>query len=113
MTITIGEINVSIPNGISDWVHQNNDNETEFNGMIESMMYAVKTFYKNKYKPNPYQEIYEQQVKELMGLNCESREDADKYIKELIKIAYNHTNNQCDEDGSNTLINLIKEINNK
>ena len=58
--------------------------------MIESMMYAVKTFYKNKYKPNPYQEIYEQQVKELMGLNCESR-----------------------EDGSNTLINLIKEINNK
>ena len=38
MTITIGEINVSIPNGISDWVHQNNDNETEFNGMIESMM---------------------------------------------------------------------------
>ena len=52
-------------------------------------------------------------VKELMGLNCESREDADKYIKELIKIAYNHTNNQCDEDGTNTLIDLIKEINNK
>ena len=86
MTITIGEINVSIPNGISDWVHQNNDNETEFNGMIESMMYAVKTFYKNKYKPNPYQEIYEQQVKELMDLNCGSREDADKYITELIKL---------------------------
>ena len=33
MTITIGEINVSIPNGISDWVHQNSDNETEFDGM--------------------------------------------------------------------------------
>ena len=33
MTITIGEINVSIPNGISDWVHQNNDNKTEFDGM--------------------------------------------------------------------------------
>ena len=90
MTINIGEINVSVPNGISDWVHQNDDNKTEFDGMIESLMYAVKTFYKNKYKPNPYQEIYEQQVKELMGLNCESR-----------------------EDGSNTLINLIKEINNK
>ena len=47
-----------------------------------------------------------------MDLNCGSREDADKYITELIK-AYNHTNNRCDEDGSNTLINLIKEINNK
>lgn len=113
MTITIGEINVSIPNGISDWVHQSDDNKTEFDGMIESLMYAVKTFYKNKYKPNPYQEIYEQQVKELMDLNCGSREDADKYITELIKIAYNHTNNRCDEDGTNTLIDLIKEMNNK
>ena len=111
MTINIGEINVSVPNGISDWVHQNDDNKTEFDGMIESMMYAVKTFYKNKYKPNPYQEIYEQQVKELMDLNCESREDADKYIKELIKIAYNHTNNRCNEDGTNALIDLIKAMN--
>ena len=111
MTINIGEINVSVPNGISDWVHQNDDNKTEFDGMIESLMYVVKTFYKNKYKPNPYQEIYEQQVKELMDLNCGSREDADKYITELIKIAYNHTNNRCDEDGTNTLIDLIKAMN--
>ena len=51
MTINIGEINISVPNGISDWVHQNSDNKTEFDGMIESIMYAVKTFYKNKYKP--------------------------------------------------------------
>ena len=41
MTINIGEINVSVPNGISDWVHQNDDNKTEFDGMIESLMYAV------------------------------------------------------------------------
>lgn len=113
MTISIGEINVSIPNGISDWVHQNDDNKTEFDGMIESMMYAVKTFYKNKYKPNPYQEIYEEQVKEFIDLGCGSREDADKYIKELIKISYNNMNNQCDKDGTNALINLIKEMNNK
>ena len=113
MTISIGEINVSIPNGISDWVHQNDDNKTEFDGMIGSMMYAVKTFYKNKYKPNPYQEIYEEQVKEFIDLGCGSREDADKYIKELIKISYNNMNNQCDKDGTNALINLIKEMNNK
>ena len=53
MTINIGDVSVSIPNGISDWVHQSDDNKTEFNGMIESMMYAVKTFYKNKrYRKN-------------------------------------------------------------
>ena len=46
----------------------------------------------------------------LLGL-CGSREDADKCIKELIKIAYNHTNNRCDEDGTNTLIDLIKAMN--
>ena len=33
MTITICEINVSIPNGISDLVHQSDDNKTEFDGM--------------------------------------------------------------------------------
>lgn len=81
--------------------------------MIESIMYAVKKFYKNKYKPNPYQEIYEQQVKEFMDLGCGSREEADKWITELIKIGYNNMNNQCDKDGTNTLINLIKEMNNK
>lgn len=113
MTITIGEINVSIPNGISDWVHQNGDNKTEFDGMIESIMYAVKTFYKNKYKPNPYQEIYERQVKEFMDLNCGNREEADKYITELIKFSNKRTNEQCDKDGTNALINLIKEMNNK
>ena len=111
MTISIGEISVSIPNGISDWVHQSDNNKTEFDGMIEQMMYAVKTFYKSKYKPNPYQEIYEEQVKEFMDLGCGSREDADKYIKELIKISYDNMNNQCDKDGTNLLINLIKSMN--
>ena len=113
MTISIGEINVSIPNGISDWVHQNDDNKTEFDGMIESMMYAVKTFYKNKYKPNPYQEIYEEQVKEFIDLGCGSREDADECIRKLIKNSYDNMNNQCDKDGTNALINLIKAMNNK
>ena len=113
MTIIIGEISVSIPNGISDWVHQSDNNKTEFDGMIEQMMYAVKTFYKNKYKPNPYQEIYEQQVKEFMDLGCGSREDADKYITELIKSSDRKTNEQCDKNGINALINLIKAMNNK
>lgn len=111
MTINIGNISVSIPNGISDWVHQSDDNKTEFDGMIESIMYAVKTFYKNKYKPNPYQEIYERQVKEFMDLNCGNREEADKYISELIKFSDKKVNQECDEDGTNTLIDLIKAMN--
>ena len=110
MTIDIGGISVSIPNGISNWVHQNNDNKTEFDGMIESIMYAVKTFYKNKYKPNPYQEIYEEQVKEFIDLGCGSREEADKWITELIKFSDKRTNEQCDKNGTNTLINLIKVV---
>ena len=113
MTINIGNISVSIPNGISDWVHQNDDNKTEFDGMIESMMYAVKTFYKNKYKPNPYQEIYEEQVKEFIDLGCGSREDADECIRKLIKSSYDNMNKQCDKDGTNALINLIKAMKNK
>ena len=113
MTINIGDVSVSIPNAISDWVHQNDDNKTEFDGMIESIMYAVKKFYKNKYKPNPYQEIYEQQVKEFMDLGCGSREEADKWITELIKFSDRKTNEQCDKDGTNALINLIKVMNNK
>ncbi len=113
MTINIGDVSVSIPNGISDWVHQNDNNKTEFDGMIESMMYAVKTFYKNKYKPNPYQEIYEEQVKEFMDLGCGSREDADECIRKLIKNSYDDMNKQCDKDGTNALINLIKAMNKK
>lgn len=113
MTIDISGVSVSIPNEISDWVHENEDNKTEFEGMFQSIMYAVKTFYKNKYKSNPYQEIYEEQVKEFMDLGCGSREDADRYITELIKISYDNMNNQCDRDGTNTLINLIKEMNNR
>ena len=111
MTIDIGGTSVSIPNGISDWVHQSEDNKTEFDGMIESMMYAVKTFYKNKYKPNPYQEIYEEQVKEFIDLGCGSREDADKYIKELIKFSDKKANQECNKDVTDALIDLIKSMN--
>jgi hypothetical protein len=113
MTIDISGVSVSIPNGISDWVHENEDNKTEFEGMLQSIMYAVKTFYKNKYNPNPYQEIYEQQVKEFMDLGCGSREDADRYITELIKFSDKRTNEQWDKDGTNALINLIKTMNNR
>lgn len=113
MTIDIGGISVSIPNAISDWVHQNDDNKTEFDGMLQSIMCAVKTFYKNKYKPNPYQEIYENQVKEFIDLGCGSREEADKYIAELIKFSDKKANQECDKDGINALIDLIKNMNNK
>lgn len=38
---------ISIPNGIAEWCHENPDNRTEFDGMIDSMIWAIK----NKYKP--------------------------------------------------------------
>ena len=110
MTINIGEVSVSIPNAISDWVHQNDDNKTEFDGMIDSIMYTVKTFYKNKYKPNPYQEIYEEQVKELIDLGC-TKEEADMWIKKLIDSSYRKMNETCDKDGTNALLELFKQLN--
>jgi hypothetical protein len=33
---------ISIPNGIADWCHENPDNKTEFDGMIESMIWAIQ-----------------------------------------------------------------------
>lgn len=39
---------ISIPNGIADWCHKNPDNRTEFDGMIDSMIWAIK----KKYQPN-------------------------------------------------------------
>lgn len=48
MTIDISGVSVSIPNGISDWIHQSEDNKTEFDGMLQSIMYAVKMFYKKQ-----------------------------------------------------------------
>ena len=39
---------ISIPNGIADWCHENPDNRTEFDGMVESMIWAIKKKYKPK-----------------------------------------------------------------
>ena len=110
MTINIGDVSVSIPNGISDWIHQSEDNKIEFDGMLQSIMYAVKTFYKNKYKPNPYQEIYEEQVKEFIDLGG-TKEEADIWIKKLIEYSYRKTNDSCDKDGTNALLELFKQLN--
>ena len=108
MTIDIGDVSVSIPTYISNWAKENSDNRTEFDGMIKSIMYAVKKFYKEKYKPNPYQEIYEEQVKEYMDLGG-TKEQADYMIKQLIDKTYKSINEQCDKDGTNALLNFFKE----
>jgi len=43
---------ISIPNGIADWCHENPDNRTEFDGMIESMIWAIQKKYKPKNNTN-------------------------------------------------------------
>ena len=47
MTLELCGESISIPNGIADWCHENPDNRTEFDGMIESMIWAIQ----KKYKP--------------------------------------------------------------
>lgn len=109
MVIDISGVSISIPNHISDWMKENEDNKTEFYGMLDSIMYAVKTFYKNKYKSNPYQEIYEKQVQEFIDLGG-TKEQADLYIKKLIEVSYNNTEKQCDEDGINAILEICKQL---
>ena len=55
MTINIGDVSISIPVAISNWVKESEDNRTEFDGMIQSMMYAVNKVMKerNHVTPNP------------------------------------------------------------
>jgi len=107
MVITVGETSVSIPNSIADWVRESEDNKTEFYGMIDSMMYACKSFYKNRYKPNPYQEVYEEQVKEFMSLG-NTREQADEMIRSIVVREMKKVNEEWDSNGLNTLLELFK-----
>lgn len=106
MTIDIGDVSVSIPTHISNWVHENSDNKTEFDGMIESIMYAVKKFYKEKYKPNPYQKVYEEQVKEYMELG-HTKEQADVLISYLIDKQWEEAEKEY-KSTLNSLMDLLK-----
>ena len=107
MTIDIGDISVSIPTAISNWAKKSEDNRTEFDGMIDSIMYAVKKFYKEKYKPNPYQELYEKQVKECL-LKGRTKEQADQLIKNMIDgVEKTTAEKQLSKDDAQALVSLL------
>ena len=106
MTIDIGDISVSIPTAISNWAKESEDNRTEFDGMIDSIMYAVKKFYKEKYKPNPYQELYEKQVKECL-LKGRTKEQADQLIKNMIDGVEKKDNEIQLSDEASQLLGLL------
>lgn len=48
MVLKVCGESISIPNGIADWCHENPDNRVEFDGMIESMIWAIQKHYKPK-----------------------------------------------------------------
>ena len=84
MVVKIGDTSVSIPTAIDKWAHESEDNMTEFNGMIDSLMYAVNKVMKSKYSIGPYQKIYTRQLKELMA-NGLTEEEANKTIERVIE----------------------------
>jgi Holliday junction resolvasome RuvABC DNA-binding subunit len=90
MVVKIGDVSVSIPTAIDKWAHESDDNMTEFNGMIESLMYAVNKVMKTKYSMGPYTEIYNEQLKALMELGL-SQEEADESITRLLKASKEST----------------------
>lgn len=43
---------ISVPTYISDWAQMNEDNKTELDGFIDSIVWAVKKQFKNKESEN-------------------------------------------------------------
>lgn len=86
MTINIGDVSISIPTTISNWVKESEDNRTEFDGMIQSMMYAVNKVMKerNHVTPNPYQPLYEVQL-EIGKESGMTKEQVDNWISNYAK----------------------------
>ena len=85
MTINIGDVSISIPTAISNWANESEDNRAEFDGMIQSMMYAVNKAMKerNHVTPNPYQPLYDAQlnIAQKSGI---SKETVDGWISEFV-----------------------------
>lgn len=52
MVLEVCGESISIPNGIADWCRENPDNRVEFDGMIESMIWAIQKKYKPKQDTN-------------------------------------------------------------
>ena len=106
MTINIGDVSISIPVAISNWVKESEDNRTEFDGMIQSMMYAVNKVMKerNHVTPNPYQSLYEAQL-ELGRESGMTKEQVDSWISSYAKsLAEQAKTGNFDSD----LENLVK-----
>ena len=111
MVIRIGDVSVSIPVAISSWAKESKDNETEFNGMIESMMYAVNKVMKerNHVEPNPYQPLYEAQLKMAEEIGW-SKEDVDRYIKRFADELTEETKSGNFKSDKEWLIKLLQNI---
>lgn len=113
MTISIGDVSVSIPKYISEWAKESDDNRTEFDGMIESIMYAVNKVVKerNHVTPNPFQDFYESILKigEEAGL---SKDFVDSYISESSKDTLEKikNGNNLDIDSLKNALEILKKL---
>lgn len=112
MTIEVNGVNVSIPTHISEWIKESDDNRTEFYGMLDSFIFAVKSFYKDKCKPNPYEKIYEKQLEDVMLLSGQSREEAEKYLSDLITKSFEESEKEFEKNGMNRILEILKQIHN-
>lgn len=112
MTIDVNGVSVSIPTFISEWIKENDDNRTEFYGMLDSFIFAIKSFYEKKNKPNPYDKIYEEQISQLMSIGF-SREDAEKEVCDTIEKAKNATDKKWEENGTARLLEILQKMKNQ
>lgn len=82
MDININGVKVSIPKGIEKWIGQSEQNNREFNIMLNSIISYTASFCEKKYK-NPYTKIYEKQIEDYMKMGV-SKEEADRCISVMI-----------------------------
>ena len=111
MTINIGDVSVSVPVAIDKWAHESDDNMSEFNGMINSMMYAVNKAMKERYTAGPYQKVYEKQLKELIDTGL-TKEEANSCIEKLVDLSLKDIDEKVskmsDTDAFLNLLSLLK-----
>lgn len=111
MTIQIGDVSVSIPVAISNWAKESDDNRTEFDGMIQSMMYAVNKVMKerNHVTPNPYQPLYEAQL-EIGTESGMTKEQVDNWISNYAKSLAEQTKTGKFDSDLENLVKLLSTL---
>lgn len=116
MKISIGNENVFIPKGIELWSKQNEDNKAEFDAFLNLLIKAIshnllnkfkETTLNNSAKPNPYNRLYDAQLKEALDAGLD-KEYFDSMSNLLVDSLIKESDGAPPKDSSKSLEDLLK-----